>query len=158
MGGGGGLRASLQAPNPLLPSPAGTRGQTLRLGALRLLLFKLLLFDLLLTCSRLRALPAARGYPARAPGPRDPATHEPPAAPRADRPFLPQPLPVGEPSAPAHWLRRSDGGTTGRALTPSTPPALQPRAGREVPTLRPRPDPRSPVWEEGMVSANRAWA
>ncbi|XP_070372929.1 pre T-cell antigen receptor alpha [Equus asinus] len=136
----------------------GTRGQTLRLGALRLLLFKLLLFDLLLTCSRLRALPAARGYPARAPGPRDPATHEPPAAPRADRPFLPQPLPVGEPSAPAHWLRRRDGGTTGRALTPSTPPALQPRAGREVPTLRPRPDPRSPVWEEGMVSANRAWA
>ena len=43
--------------------PAGTGGLALRLGALRLLLFKLLLVDLLLTCSRLRAPPAAPGSP-----------------------------------------------------------------------------------------------
>ncbi|XP_004444056.1 PREDICTED: LOW QUALITY PROTEIN: pre T-cell antigen receptor alpha [Ceratotherium simum simum] len=55
----------------------GTAGQALRLVALRLLLFKLLLFDVLLTCSRLRALPAKRGDPARAPGPRDPAPRAP---------------------------------------------------------------------------------
>nr|KAF6341906.1 pre T cell antigen receptor alpha [Myotis myotis] len=41
----------------------GTPGRALRLEALRLLLFKLLLFDVLLTCSRLRAPPAAGDRP-----------------------------------------------------------------------------------------------
>uniref|UniRef100_A0A8D1CF08 Pre T-cell antigen receptor alpha n=1 Tax=Sus scrofa TaxID=9823 RepID=A0A8D1CF08_PIG len=55
----------------------GTRGQALRLEALRLLLFKLLLLDVLLTCSRLRAPPAAREDPTQALGPGDPAPRVP---------------------------------------------------------------------------------
>ncbi|XP_058409933.1 pre T-cell antigen receptor alpha [Diceros bicornis minor] len=136
----------------------GTAGQALRLVALRLLLFKLLLFDVLLTCSRLRALPAKRGDPARVPGSRDPGLPAPPTATRAEHLLLPQPPPAGEPSGPTDWLRRNDGGTIGRGLSPSPAPALQPRDGRGAHTRRPGPDPRSPVWEEGMLSTDRAWA
>ncbi|XP_026982609.1 pre T-cell antigen receptor alpha [Sagmatias obliquidens] len=129
----------------------GTRGQVLRLEALRLLLFKLLLLDVLLTCSRFRAPPAARGYPARAPRPGDPGL---PAAPWADHLLLPQPPPPGGSSAdPTDWIRRNDGWTTGRGLSLSTPPALQPRDGRWVHTRPPGRDPRSPVWEEGAAGA-----
>ncbi|XP_072800788.1 pre T-cell antigen receptor alpha [Vicugna pacos] len=120
----------------------GTRGQALRLGALRLLLFKLLLLDVLLTCSRLRALPAARGNPAGPSCPRDPGLPLPLAAPRADRLLFPKPPPVGLPAAPTDRLRRSDGGPTGLSL--SAPPALQPRNGR---------DPRSLVWEDRAARA-----
>ncbi|KAF5929731.1 hypothetical protein HPG69_002455 [Diceros bicornis minor] len=137
---------------------SGTAGQALRLVALRLLLFKLLLFDVLLTCSRLRALPAKRGDPARVPGSRDPGLPAPPTATRAEHLLLPQPPPAGEPSGPTDWLRRNDGGTIGRGLSPSPAPALQPRDGRGAHTRRPGPDPRSPVWEEGMLSTDRAWA
>nr|XP_030726972.1 pre T-cell antigen receptor alpha isoform X2 [Globicephala melas] len=129
----------------------GTRGRALRLEALRLLLFKLLLLDVLLTCSRFRAPPAARGYPARAPRPGDPGL---PAAPRADHLLLPQPPPPGGSSAdPTDWIRRNDGWTTGRGLSLSTPPALQPRDGRWVHTRPPGRDPRSPIWEEGAAGA-----
>ncbi|XP_060020175.1 pre T-cell antigen receptor alpha [Lagenorhynchus albirostris] len=129
----------------------GTRGRALRLEALRLLLFKLLLLDVLLTCSRFRAPPAARGYPARAPRPGDPGL---PAAPWADHLLLPQPPPPGGSSAdPTDWIRRNDGWTTGRGLSLSTPPALQPRDGRWVHTRPPGRDPRSPVWEEGAAGA-----
>ncbi|XP_073666299.1 LOW QUALITY PROTEIN: pre T-cell antigen receptor alpha [Tursiops truncatus] len=132
----------------------GTRGQVLRLEALRLLLFKLLLLDVLLTCSRFRAPPAARGYPARAPRPGDPGL---PAAPWADHLLFPQPPPPGGSSAdPTDWIRRNDGWTTGRRLSLSTPPALQPRDGRWVHTRPPGRDPRSPVWEEGPPVL-RAW-
>lgn len=117
-------------------SPAGTRGQALRLGALRLLLFKLLLFDVLLTYSRLRALPSTLG---------DPGLPAPPRGPLEPR-RLPQPPPAAEPSAPATWIRRSAGGTAGPGLTLS----LQPRLlGWES---------RSPVWEEGTLPTHRAWA
>ncbi|TKC52574.1 hypothetical protein EI555_018274, partial [Monodon monoceros] len=98
----------LRASRPLTGSfsPAGTRGQALRLEALRLLLFKLLLLDVLLTCSRFRAPPAVRGYPARAPRPGDPGL---PAAPWADHLLLPQPPPPGGSSAdPTDWIRRND--------------------------------------------------
>ncbi|KAM5286300.1 pre T-cell antigen receptor alpha [Hipposideros larvatus] len=111
--------------------------QALRLGALRLLLFKLLLFDVLLTCSRLRALPASRGDPDPAPGPRDPGFPAPPTRRK--------PLRIGEPSAPTDWSHRSKGGTTGQGLTRSVPQALQPLAGRGVHTYRRSPDPRSRV-------------
>ncbi|XP_064332157.1 pre T-cell antigen receptor alpha [Camelus dromedarius] len=129
----------------------GTRGQALRLGALRLLLFKMLLLDVLLTCSRLRALPAARGNPAGPSCPRDPRLPVPLAAPRADRLLFPKPSPVGSPAAPTDRLRRSDGGTTGLSL--SAPPALQPRNSCGVHTRRPGRDPRSLVWEDRAAHA-----
>lgn len=98
--GSGAEREEPPDPQPA-PSPsAGTRGQALRLGALRLLLFKLLLFDVLLTCSRLRAPPAARGDPAAETRPLDPRLPAP-----ATRP---QPQRVGEPSAPTGCSRRSE--------------------------------------------------
>ncbi|XP_036104579.1 pre T-cell antigen receptor alpha [Molossus molossus] len=78
----------------------GTPGQALRLGALRLLLFKLLLFDVLLTCSRLRAPPAARGDPAAETRPLDARLPAPATG--------PQPRPVGEPSAATDCSRRSE--------------------------------------------------
>ncbi|XP_023383297.1 pre T-cell antigen receptor alpha isoform X2 [Pteropus vampyrus] len=126
-----------------------TPGQALRLGALRLLLFKLLLFDVLLTCSRLRALPAVRGNLSRAPGPGDP---------RLPAPLTgPQPLPIGEPSNPTDWSRRSEAGTTGRGLIRSAPPVLQPRATCRVHTRCSGPNPRSPVWEEGTLPTGPVW-
>lgn len=147
---GWGLRVLLGVPNSLLSPRAGTPGQALRLGALRLLLFKLLLFDVLLTCSRLRALPAARGNLSGAPGPGDSRLPAPPTG--------PQPSPIGKPSDPTDQSRRSEGGTTGRGLIRCAPPALQPRAACRVHTRRPGPNPRSPVWEEGTLSTGPVWA
>ncbi|KAB1261918.1 Pre T-cell antigen receptor alpha [Camelus dromedarius] len=92
----GGDRACTSEAAPC-PWNQGTRGQALRLGALRLLLFKMLLLDVLLTCSRLRALPAARGNPAGPSCPRDPRLPVPLAAPRADRLLFPKPSPTGSP-------------------------------------------------------------
>ncbi|ELK00295.1 Pre T-cell antigen receptor alpha [Pteropus alecto] len=144
---GPGTGDSSQSTQPLQLSE--TPGQALRLGALRLLLFKLLLFDVLLTCSRLRALPAVRGSLSRAPGPGDP---------RLPAPLTgPQPLPIGEPSNPTDWSRRSEASTTGRGLIRSAPPMLQPRATCRVHTRCPGPNPRSPVWEEGTLPTGPVW-
>ncbi|XP_066217505.1 pre T-cell antigen receptor alpha isoform X1 [Saccopteryx leptura] len=110
----------------LWESLRGTPGQALRLGALRLLLFKLLLFDVLLTCSRLRAPPAARGDPEGQTRPPDSG--------------LPAPAAGPQPPAPTDWSHHSEKGTTGRGLKRSAPPALRPQG----------PDPsRSPVWGGG---------
>uniref|UniRef100_A0A8C3X5F6 Pre T-cell antigen receptor alpha n=1 Tax=Catagonus wagneri TaxID=51154 RepID=A0A8C3X5F6_9CETA len=128
----------------------------LRLEALRLLLFKLLLLDVLLTCSRLRAPPAAREDTAQAIGPGDPGLPASRAAAAADRLLLPQPLPGGSPAAPTDWIRRSDGGTPGRGLSLSAPPALQPQDGRVVHTRGSGRDPRSPACGEGP-RVLRAW-
>ncbi|XP_027380894.1 pre T-cell antigen receptor alpha [Bos indicus x Bos taurus] len=129
----------------------GTRALVLRLGALRLLLFKLLLLDVLLTCGRLHAPPAARGDPAGASGPGAPSLPAPHEVPRADSRLLPQPPPPrGSSSGPADRIRRNHGGTTGRGLSVSASPPLEPRdRRRRVHTRRPRRDPRNPVWEEG---------
>uniref|UniRef100_A0A8C6DGU6 Pre T-cell antigen receptor alpha n=1 Tax=Moschus moschiferus TaxID=68415 RepID=A0A8C6DGU6_MOSMO len=139
----------------------GTPALVLRLGALRLLLFKLLLLDVLLTCSRLRAPPAAPGDPAGASDPRAAGLPAPPEAPRVDSLRLPQPPPPGGSSAgPADRIRRNHGGTTGRGLSVSALPPLEPRDRRHrrrVHTRRPGRDPRNPVWEEGPLVL-RAWS
>ncbi|KAJ1068391.1 hypothetical protein K5549_005087 [Capra hircus] len=106
----------------------GTRALVLRLGALRLLLFKLLLLDVLLTCSRLRPPPALL------------------------------PAPRGSSAGPADRIRRNHGGTTGRGLSVSASPPLEPQDRRRRDhTRRPGRDPRSPVWEEGPPVL-RAWS
>lgn len=132
----------------------------LRLGALRLLLFKLLLLDVLLTCSRLRAPPAARENPAGASGPGAPGLPAPSEVPQAGSRLLSQPPPPQGPSAgPADRIRRSHGGTTGRGLSVSASPALEARdrRRRRVHTRRPGRDPRNPVWGEGPPVL-RAWS
>lgn len=133
----------------------------LRLGALRLLLFKLLLLDVLLTCSRFRAPPAAREDPAGASGPGAPGLPAPSEVPQADSRLLSQPPPPqGSSAGPADRIRRSHGGTTGRGLSVSASPALEPRDRRRcrrVYTRRPGRDPRNPVWEEGPPVL-RAWS
>ncbi|XP_043305330.1 pre T-cell antigen receptor alpha [Cervus elaphus] len=139
----------------------GTPALVLRLGALRLLLFKLLLLDVLLTCSRFRAPPAAREDPAGASGPGAPGLPAPSEVPQADSRLLSQPPPPqGSSAGPADRIRRSHGGTTGRGLSVSASPALEPRDRRRcrrVYTRRPGRDPRNPVWEEGPPVL-RAWS
>nr|XP_020769802.1 LOW QUALITY PROTEIN: pre T-cell antigen receptor alpha [Odocoileus virginianus texanus] len=133
----------------------GTRALVLRLGALRLLLFKLLLLDVLLTCSRLRAPPAARENPAGASGPGAPGLPAPSEVPQADSRLLSQ----GPSAGPADRIRCSHEGTTGRSLSVSASPALEPRdrRRRRVHTRRPCRDPRNPVWGEGPPVL-RAWS
>lgn len=125
------------APSP----PAGTPGRALWLGALRLLLLKLLLFDLLLTCSRLRAPPAARGDPAAEARPLDPPLPAPAAR--------PQPRRVGAPPPPPTAVAAG----RGQGLRPSAPPSWPPRGSH--------PPSGSPPWREprlggGVLSAHPA--
>ncbi|XP_069420599.1 pre T-cell antigen receptor alpha isoform X2 [Ovis canadensis] len=137
----------------------GTRALVLRLGALRLLLFKLLLLDVLLTCSRLCRPPAARGDPAGPPGSGAAGLPAPPEVLRAESRLLPLlPAPRGSSAGPADPIRRNHGGTTGRGLSVSASPPLEPQDRRRRDHTRsPGRDPRSPVWEEGPPVL-RAWS
>ncbi|XP_037374611.1 pre T-cell antigen receptor alpha [Talpa occidentalis] len=129
----------------LWESLGGTRGLELRLGALRLLLFKLLLVDVLLTCSHLRAQPAARGDPAATPGPRARRLPAPPSAARAGCPLHPPARRGRQPSAaPSHRLLGCDAGSGRRGLAGSAPMTLPSRDGRGVHARLPRRDPRAP--------------
>ncbi|XP_004674066.1 PREDICTED: pre T-cell antigen receptor alpha [Condylura cristata] len=115
----------------LWESLRGTRGQVLQLGALRLLLFKLLLVDVLLTCSRLRAMPAAAGVdPAGAPGPRARGLPAPCTATRPGCPLHPQARRGrGLSAAPSHRPLLCDGETAERDLARWVPTSLQMAAG-----------------------------